>query len=271
VKEDAQEQARNVENALTETTILVAGESHTAALFGQAFPEALAGTEIRLVSICGGRMCGLLGPWPRSQEYWDEVIRLSPRRTVVLAIGGNEHNSLFLLASGTPFDFVSSDFSDQPIQDNVLIIPERLVRMRFDRAQSCYNAFMIELSRSGASKVVVLGSPPPKNNDDELRRLIQNEYYFSSRIRTPYNHLQFTPPPIRLKLWSAVQDSLAELASRHGAAFLSAPASASDEEGFLKPEFWAQDATHANSVYGALMLTNIEQFLKLHLDRSELD
>ena len=71
-----------------------------------------------------------------------------------------------------------------------------------------------------------------------------------------------TDPYVRLKLWHVLQDLIAEAATRHGACFIPVPDGLKDKEGFLKPEHWANDVTHANEVYGEIMLRKVVEELR---------
>jgi hypothetical protein len=111
--------------------------------------------------------------------------------------------------------------------------------------------------RRTKARLVVAGSPPPKGDEAELIRLVQSEWYYrdqASRLGLRLEDVGITPGPIRLKLWRVTQDLMAEAARRHGCDFFSVPDEAIDESGFLKRELWAEDATHANAIYGRIML-----------------
>ena len=52
-----------------------------------------------------------------------------------------------------------------------------------------------------------------------------------------------------------------ELCRKAGVIFVPTPEESINEHGFLKKEFYAEDATHANQFYGALLLSYIQSSL----------
>ena len=62
----------------------------------------------------------------------------------------------------------------------------------------------------------------------------------------------------RLKLWKLEMRVLAYLCAEWTIQLLLPPAEAQTAEGFLKPEYYANDATHANAAYGELVLRQLE-------------
>ena len=91
------------ETPVGERKILIAGHSHAYAL---GLPGAKANSEPALVRIEPG-FDGLIGPWPRSDLYWD-VLAAEAKvggHVVALSFLGNEHLAHFLIEV-EPFDFV---------------------------------------------------------------------------------------------------------------------------------------------------------------------
>jgi hypothetical protein len=52
---------------------------------------------------------------------------------------------------------------------------------------------------------------------------------------------------------------LEDICQEIGVEVLGPPSGALDEDGFLLPEFYASDATHANPSYGELVVTQAEE------------
>ena len=69
--------------------------------------------------------------------------------------------------------------------------------------------------------------------------------------------VKITPPHVRLKLWYLLQEMLEESAHEVGGKFIPVLAEAQDEAGYLRPEYWYHDVTHANRLYGGLMLRRV--------------
>ena len=106
-------------------------------------------------------------------------------------------------------------------------------------------------------KLCVLGTPPPKKDSEALRRKLEREPFFldwAAAIGQDVATIKITEPLVRLKLWHLLQDMFRAEAQKVGAVFVPVPAETLDDEGYLKPEYSADDVTHANEAYGALML-----------------
>ena len=90
-----------------------------------------------------------------------------------------------------------------------------------------------------------------------MRRAMQVHADFWTKVASE----QVAPACLRLKLWFLLQQMMRETAERLAIEFWPVSASAMTEEGYLRPEYWAPDATHANGAYGALMLDEYEKRL----------
>ena len=96
-------------------------------------------------------------------------------------------------------------------------------------------------------------SPPPKRDSDFIRR------YHETRFKNEIAELGVSPPELRMKLWR-MQDRLTrEFCEELGIIPMEPIAAALDADGYLLPEYYAQDATHANRTYGMLLLDELEQ------------
>ena len=70
-----------------------------------------------------------------------------------------------------------------------------------------------------------------------------------------------TPAPIRAKLYRINSDIFRGSCAELGVDFVPPPAEAVDAAGFLKPQYWTRDPTHANHVYGRLLMKQIKEQL----------
>jgi hypothetical protein len=101
-------------------------------------------------------------------------------------------------------------------------------------------------------KVCHLATPPPKGDDDFVLAHAKN-YRGVSIADTG-----ITAAWLRLKLWQLEMLVLQSVCKDWNMLFFAAPGEGRTAEGFLKPEFYEKDATHANAAYGELMLTELE-------------
>ncbi len=235
--------------------IIIAGHSHTAALVGPSGDR----DNVCLLPVTGyDRIFGLHGPltaegYPiRTDDYWSMLARYAPGNSIALLYAGNEQNWNFLFEVSTRFDFVLHRRPSLPLETDAVIVPETLVRTELHHlVGSALGHVLTYLKAQPDSRVAVVGPPPPKGDHERLKRLIPPEY----------PDLVLTPALMRLKLWHVLQEIYQEEAMIHDAEFISPPDTVKDETGFLRPEFWAPDLTHANEDYGRLMLSRLAQQL----------
>ncbi|HRF07214.1 MAG TPA: hypothetical protein PL193_01015 [Xanthobacteraceae bacterium] len=234
--------------------LVIAGHSHAYAVTGRA---ASSVSEIRRIT---PRVDALIGPWPRAEDYWCELRRQSQDSIVALLWGGNEHNARFFFLPAQPFDFVVARRALLPIQVVFDLVPESLVRARFQPLKTSLVNFLYEFSELQKRNVLVVGTPPPKRDETALRQFIRSETHFRVWVdsrASPGDDIPINLPFIRLKLWLIVQDMLSEAAVAAGVRFLPVPKAACDADGFLLREYWAGDITHANLEYGNLLLAYV--------------
>jgi hypothetical protein len=233
--------------------IILAGHSHIVALTGRLKSETLELRPIpgfeRIVFYCG--------PWPRDPDYWLTLRWALPSATIVIFWCGNEHNAHFLLRPEPLFDFVASATPEEAVDDAVQLLPESLVRARLSAFHGELASYLTFLKSATKARVALAGSPPPKGDEARLKQLLLKDWYYrnqAAELGVGVEEMQIAPAPLRRKLWHLAQELMAEAAERHGCSFVPAPAAAFDEEGYLKQELWAEDATHGNALYGRLML-----------------
>jgi len=123
------------------------------------------------------------------------------------------------------------------------------------------SAMLARLQQSAPQAVAVISSPPPKR-DDLIRAGIRREPHYidlMARLGTSFDDVRVASERLRIKLWRLHQDCLAQVAREHGAVHVPAPAEGVDADGFLRPEYAAGDATHANYQYGAIAIAKLKK------------
>ena len=66
-----------------------------------------------------------------------------------------------------------------------------------------------------------------------------------------------SPALLRLKLWKIQMSATRVLCSELDIEFMEFPSFACDLKGFVKPEYYADDATHVNELYGEHVLKEL--------------
>jgi len=236
--------------------VVLAGHSHTIAI--SRHPNGGPAPELIKIDRFD-RLYALVGPWPRDEQYWDELERLAKTSSIALQWGGSEH-SKHLFQSNPPFDFVPRNLTNLPVEETFAIIPDEVIRADFESMIGQLDRLLAGLRSVCRYNVFVLGSPPPKPDESFLRARLEKEPFFIGlleQIGFTVENVKFTRPMIRLKLWHTLQELFAEAAARHGAHFLPVPASVKDAIGFLAPQHWAGDVTHADFQFGDIMANKL--------------
>jgi hypothetical protein len=237
---------------LSRRPIVIAGHSHVTALIGGKEwvgvmqPQSIAsGLDDSLLSPVRDHegVFGLRGDWPRTKDYWSTLARLASDYSIALLWEGNQHNSLFLVEQPIPFDFVPRGLEFLPVADDAIIVPEAVVRAKFQSLNGNLEETLADIKTCPDCKVALVGTPPPPV------------------LPAKYGDVRITPSIVRLKLWHVMTEIMREEAEANGVGFIAVPDVVKDKDGFLKPDFWTNDSTHANPAYGEIMLSHIAQTL----------
>jgi hypothetical protein len=196
--------------------------------------------------------------------YWDAVVELAKTYRIALLFLGNQHVAYFMFVE-KQFDFALASHPGLVVDQGVELVPELQVREVFQPSMSHLEIVLTPMLDAGGPRPVVLGTPPPKADDEAIRRGMQVHADFFTKLASDLSldpeKAQLASASLRLKLWLLLQQMMRETAERLAVDFWPVSASAMTEEGFLRPEYCHEDATHANAAYGALMLDEYEKRL----------
>jgi hypothetical protein len=244
--------------------IVIAGHSHVASF--RFWPHTRTG--LIPLPLLDGRVCGFQtveGPYQDS--HWDTLVEQAAGKTVILFWLGNQYLGDFFFAPEEPFDLILANRPSLPVQAGARLVPENLVREHQRPALAQLEGVIRRLQAQPGCQVLLGATPPPKEDGEALRALMAQEGYFRERLDAlNAGEIAVTPSVVLLKLWSVQQDLMADIARANGVDYLPAPAGAQDAMGFLRPEYWAGDVTHANAAYGILFMDAIAQRLGLKLE-----
>lgn len=176
---------------------------------------------------------------------------LTPSDAVVLTIAGTLHNIFGLLRHERPFDLLDPEEKDGTILNETMLVPANVLWDLF-HTKAGNNQLIKDLREAAYCPVYHLSTPPPKED---------NQYIEARVVR--YRERQVSEVGInssctRLKLWKLEMRVLEQLCIEWGMLLLPPPAGSQTAEGYLKHEFYADDATHANAAYGELVLKQLE-------------
>ena len=243
----------------SDPALLVAGHSHRFAFLdylvrsGQTAPIAVLDQRDQ-VGFAADPSTGQV------DEYFEAALSAARDRALPLALiwDGNQHNGAFLIESEERFSIYPvigpwEDGYPRPL------IPRSLVYEFFRFGLAGLRAV---LSNVHGERILVLGTPPPKT-DDQVRAGITKEPLLvqaAEKLGMSPSTLRITPLPIRLELWRMTQELLAEIAAEFRVPFVRVPDDALID-GALRPDASLQDATHANCVWGEMMVSHARRVL----------
>ncbi len=173
--------------------IIIAGHSHVSALIGgREWVDVMAPDNIAGYSHVGGvvegdtlllpvegqdRIFGLHGPWPHTENYWNALTRYASGHSIALLWEGNQHNSLFLVEQPLRFDFLPQRLQSLPVEANAVIVPEALIRAKFQSLLGALHDVLTDLKAQTHSRIALVGTPPPPKGDNGfLRDLLPPEF-----------------------------------------------------------------------------------------------
>jgi len=239
---------------MRKTKILILGGSHTHSLQTalanrKGDEETAAEFEIHwLLGKKGERKRGDLA----LSDAFEKASKLHSSDLVALSILGNEHNGFGLLQAEQPFDFVLTPRDVCESSDGVTLVPHSAMRESYERFME-RNGSIRRIRQAAPCAVYHLSTPPPKGDNNFL---IERTRRYREQLIA---EIGISSPKLRLKLWDLEMRVLRVMCESWGVSFVFAPDEARSVEGFLKPEYYANDATHANAAYGELVLRQLER------------
>lgn len=178
---------------------------------------------------------------------------LGPTDLLAVSILGTFHNAVGLLNHERPFTVLSEEEKTAPEDIRETVIPHHVMRDLFKTriiAKKLKN-----IRESTTAPIYHLAPPPPKKNPDVILDGIR------SRRRRSARKSGVAPAPFRLKLWKMEMDVLSEVCNAFDITLLAPPDQAIDSKGYLRSLCYAPDATHANALYGELVLRQLENLV----------
>lgn len=229
--------------------ILVVGSSHTAAI-----SKAAVGVDnLKALWVKNPKRGDGPGDITVEQAV-EEAARLSSPDILALTWIGTYHNIFGLVQHEQPFDFFEpgSDEFDETRE----LIPYAVMRDQF-AATIRNDTFTKKISKATMAKVILLATPPVKGDNEFIHSKMKN--YRGHDVAAA----GVTPAQIRAKLWRLEMRCIESYCAEIGAAFIPAPKEAITEDGYLRPDLYGADATHANEKYGAMVIDQLRTIAQL--------
>jgi hypothetical protein len=243
---------------------VIAGQSHAGAIARSLITPVPARPDLQTQNLA--RTYGLAGlrGAPVTPDYWATLTKLGRARGIAIVWNGNQYNADFLLAPDGLIDLVPRDYPDTSPLPGARLVPEAVVREHFGPSLRPLQQLMPSFGHPPGCARLIVGTPPPIADNEEIRRRLFKEPSLTARAKAldlAIDSIQITPPSVRRKLWFVLQKMMEELAVENAWKYVPVSESAFDSQGFLLPNLSAGDVTHANIIYGALMVRQIVALL----------
>ncbi|WP_020399988.1 SGNH/GDSL hydrolase family protein [Kordiimonas gwangyangensis] len=231
---------------------MVFGDSHVAAVqdaFGDYSPR---NAELEISVHARARKTedgGTAGDTPQA-EFFAAIRDLDPADIIISMTRGNFHNFVSLVQHPVPFDFQMPG-EDCP-EGEATLIPFKVLEGSFEIGLRRDLRMMVRIKEGSKAAVFQLAPPPPKGNLDLIRQ------YPGPFKKLGLLQHGLSAPSLRVKVWRLYNLMLKRLCDEVGVIFVPVPDGCQGEDGCLKLEYYAPDATHANGAYGRLLLEQIE-------------
>ena len=181
-------------------------------------------------------------------------IERSEPRSVILSLGGNEHNVLSILQLYERYDFILGEQPDLPLTPGAEIYPEAMARETLRDWMSEALDLLLAFRSTSSVPIVQIAPPPPLPKKHILA-------HPGDLLPDPALRKKISPDNLRYKLWRLACGLYRETCRKAGIFFIETPSDVVDENGMLAERYWGVDATHANEDFGRRMMDEAFQRL----------
>jgi hypothetical protein len=237
--------------------LIIFGESHVQSIksaLKQCHHESNGQIDVRVFKYLKTRNGRTGGDLSHSQLL-DFAAELQINDVLVFSIGGNQNHLLALVQHPIPFDVFTTDMIGP--EANRHYIPYYQIYDVYLHFLTTDVSRMTELKQAANCSVFMALPPPPKENNIFLL-----EHAGDTFIRFGVRDLGVSEPALRLKMYKIQCDIISRISSDSSISVIPPPAECVTASGYLKPEYYAKDATHANTDYGHAMLKHLIDFTK---------
>ncbi|WP_370274597.1 hypothetical protein [Pararhodobacter marinus] len=234
---------------MTKSKLLILGNSHSEAL--PRDPIDGYDLEIHWLKTKDNAKFGTM-TLPEARE---KVASLTANDTLVLMHLGALHNIYGLLNHDVPYGVLLDDGARVGPED-AQIIPVSSIRAVFQNKFES-DKVVPAIKEATRAQVVHVMPPPPKEEIPERFRNKGGDYHGRGIAE-----FGFAPADLRLALWRIEESALSSFLGKLGIMHYAAPAETLTATGFLAPDFYANDATHANAAFGKQLMDAIVRLSK---------
>ena len=170
---------------------------------------------------------------------------LAPGDALVLSRIGTMHNVQGLVHHDLPFTLTGDAAGGRHL------IPQGTMRADLERRITAREGLVPKLARRAPCPVLHLMPPPPKQH---LHLPEDRDLVYRGRSIA---EVGFAPAPERLAMWRLEERVLADHLTAVGVQHVPPPPETLTPEGYLHPDYQANDTTHGNVAYGRRVLAQL--------------
>lgn len=237
---------------MSRVRIFVFGDSHTHALSLAARQAADLPDDVEFdihwsLKEKNGNVRGDM----KKADALEAVAALQGRDIAVVALLGTLHNVFGLLRHERPFQLMDATSEAFDASHGELLPRAAMYDALRHRCEE--NGFLAAVRKRTRVRVFHLMTPPPKTDSEFL--LSKIDRYRGRRA----SDVGVADAASRLRFWQLEKQVVSDFCEALGVTLVAPPIQALDASGFLRKAFYADDATHANAAYGALVLEQLRQ------------
>ena len=238
--------------------VVVVGDSHSAALLrAQRYPkraEQYGHVHVyRLRKVKDGKSVGDVA----LSKFLREIRSFGTDDFVFSTVGGNQYAIPSTVRSEIEYDFLLSD-TDRLSADGRQLVPFRALAGFIESGiRESIMPVLRGVTQATTAKVYHLVPPPPKEDNQFIAAHVDG--YFK---REGLGSLGPSDPSLRLKCWKVQLKILETVCRELNISLVMPPTRTVTPSGFLQPNCYATDATHANRRYGEAVLKQILELVR---------
>jgi len=234
--------------------VFITGHSHTFSLYAKLIQSDFFSSKFGLISHSNFK-----SPKQVNLDYWKFVVANTKEKVVTIFWNGNQHNIHFLLETKESFNIFQIYQQDEY---SPVISQERLTQLfkpTFDELRKVIELF------PNPNNLKFVQTPAPKSKKFIDSKISSDDFFLNLAKQNNFDpaKIESTTDKLRVSLWEFNNQILGNLASEYAIDVIAVPSESRNEIGLLKEKFYTEDLTHANELYGELVLNQLVQEFNL--------
>jgi hypothetical protein len=236
--------------------IIIVGDSHVAAFdHAVAFKEDPRHSQVEVYRFEKQKGDVTIGDIA-FEDFLDLAATLGNRDHIFSAIGGNQYAILSTVEHPMGLEVLTGPGDCNVTSGQASLIPNRIIAdYIYEVVKAAVGNRLGAIMERSSASLTHLSPPPPKGDNEFISRYFEQQ--FAQLGMGKYGPAR---PELRLKMWQIQSAALERLCGELGIGFLLPPEHTVDSSGYLEPDYYAKDATHANRRYGRETLKQIVAF-----------